>query len=707
MNSTEIFARFCWTHIGTLSVALCGVATATAGCTESRPGVVDPSASIQVEPESLTFAAPLLDGGRGAATRTIRPLLLTNTGGGVLTVKAISIREDDDSEELGLLFDLPAPEDRLAGGAEQVTEIDLCPDPADPAGGGAFKLERGGMVGSQCVVLVTFEAIDARPDRARIFIRSSDVGDAERIVEVETLAGGPRLVVDPPGELLFEREVDGAPGVPMEPERKLIRLSNAGTDELVLHDFELINDAGGDFAIEIAADSPVGSLPATLGPQDARERLDLWVTYAPTRPGVDQGELRIRSNDPTRPELVIHLTAKALAKCVMVTPLDVDFRQVQLGDNPALNVDITNCGTVDVGIPQVGFVVGSHVDFRIDQVPDGFDDACLGDAGLGGEAVCSGGLAIPPGGTRSVALRYAPSALGAAGGQLAIHTDSPSQPLIVVNLFGRAVDNLPPRAVAEARTAGAPDYQIHADEEECLQVFPASTVELRGSMSSDPEGGALRHKWSLLQAPDGAVTRFLPQDGAPDPTLFIPVSGIYLLELQVTDPVGNSDSAAVCVEAIAHGCVHVELTWNTPGDADESDVGFGAGSDVDLHLLHPLGDWGEAARDCHFRSPNPDWGRPFDPTDDPTLDIDDTDGGGPENVTLDQCEDNRNYRIGVHYFDDHGYGPAFATVSIFVDGVMRAQFANQRLGRTDDFWDVATVSSGGAVVAINEMFAWP
>ena len=53
-------------------------------------------------------------------------------------------------------------------------------------------------------------------------------------------------------------------------------------------------------------------------------------------------------------------------------------------------------------------------------------------------------------------------------------------------------------------------------------------------------------------------------------------------------------------------CLAVQLTWHTPADPDETD---NFGSDLDLHFLHPNGDWWDIPWDIHWMNLHPDWGR--------------------------------------------------------------------------------------------------
>jgi len=102
------------------------------------------------------------------------------------------------------------------------------------------------------------------------------------------------------------------------------------------------------------------------------------------------------------------------------------------------------------------------------------------------------------------------------------------------------------------------------------------------------------------------------------------------------------------------------------------------GSDLDLHFAHQNahgpdldGDgnpdpWFDKQWDVFWYNTKPNWGS-FDPNvrDDPSLDRDDTDGAGPENLNLSVPEDGVTYAIGVHYWNDWGFGASDATVKVF------------------------------------------
>jgi hypothetical protein len=97
-----------------------------------------------------------------------------------------------------------------------------------------------------------------------------------------------------------------------------------------------------------------------------------------------------------------------------------------------------------------------------------------------------------------------------------------------------------------------------------------------------------------------------------------------------------------------------------------------------------------------------DW-PPAGADNNPVLDIDDTDGNGPENVTIDQHPASGTYHVGVHYYCEHslqqtgeppidpGSGPTEARVQVYCDGALIATYDRIRLNGTDDWETVAEV----------------
>jgi hypothetical protein len=236
-------------------------------------------------------------------------------------------------------------------------------------------------------------------------------------------------------------------------------------------------------------------------------------------------------------------------------------------------------------------------------------------------------------------------------------------------------------------------------------VVPGTIVHLFGDQSFVPCGGEIaKYEWSVHQ-PKGSVSLLIPSATFPNPTFEVNVAGTYTFKLTPYDGNGTPSClpAEQTVEVIPFSAVHVELTWQTHGDPDESDEGPEAGSDLDLHLLHPNATgpdldndgkqdgWLNVPWDCYWCNKKPDWGA--------AMTREDTDGAGPEIILLQQAE-NLTYRVGVHYWDDHGFGPSFATVRVYVYGVLAFEWADVEL-HNHDMWEVATIEwPSGAVTQV-------
>jgi len=111
--------------------------------------------------------------------------------------------------------------------------------------------------------------------------------------------------------------------------------------------------------------------------------------------------------------------------------------------------------------------------------------------------------------------------------------------------------------------------------------------------------------------------------------------------------------------------------------------------------------WFDQPFDCFWYNAHPNWGsfdRKID--DDPGLDRADTDGAGPEILNLNQPE-NTTYRLGVHYFSDHEYGPSYATVRVYIKSKLVLEVSEVKLVH-HDMWDVATIHWPSGEVALVE-----
>ena len=395
-------------------------------------------------------------------------------------------------------------------------------------------------------------------------------------------------------------------------------------------------------------------------------------------------------------KLTIDITGNGAGSCLRVLPTRVDFSETVLERTGHVHIRVESCGDKPVTIESMELVDAEGV-FSILSQPD-----------LPGRLSHRQNVQGPLPGA-DVSLGFTPKDEIPYGGILRIRSNDPVNPLLEVPISGQGITNLCPRAVATSQT---------------LVVHPLDTVLLDGSESTDPDsptGRPVDYEWVVIERPVGStsqpVERFhdisRPADGGepdarstPVAQFFADLAGEYVLALRVVDRHGASAPSAQCpqdkahlrIRAIPSQTLHVQLVWDTPDDRDQTDE---LGTDVDLHLRHPSSDaWFTSSGDCYYLNPRADWGQVGDPDDDPSLDIDDVNGAGPENINIHTPENTAElgqpYRIGVHYFDAKmtalgEVGDALetvATVRVYVEGTF--VFEDQRrLFETDDFWHVA------------------
>ncbi|MCA9537720.1 MAG: hypothetical protein KC620_02455 [Myxococcales bacterium] len=243
----------------------------------------------------------------------------------------------------------------------------------------------------------------------------------------------------------------------------------------------------------------------------------------------------------------------------------------------------------------------------------------------------------------------------------------------------------------------------------------------------DPDGQPMaRATWRIQSKPGGSTATPMPADGL-NTRIFADLQGEYVLELEVEDADGGLGRCTTRLTTQTNDGLRIEMVWNVNARGDTSDV--------DMHLLRaPGAQWfedGGRGDDCFFRncrvcdsydeaacrqqladlnrngSPPPQvlWSAPLN-GDDPRLDLDDVDGYGPENINILDPSPG-TYRLGVHYWDDEGFGASTVTVKIFCGGELAMAFdplVMQATGRdgnaSTEFWEVADIvwAAGGCQV---------
>lgn len=673
-------------NIGGFDVDSCLAAAAnnSGGGGGSISGGATPTA--EVLPEALIF--PNLEIGDS----TDREVTVANVGAGSLALQDILFGGNAGGEEFEVYY-------AINNSTEQRTAISrdgelLIPTPVvlEPCASIRF--------------IVNYRPADAENDDGALVIRTNERGRRTIEIDIRTGENEGELRVSP-STIDFGRVPAGTTG------QEKVTITNVGFSTILFTQV-LVNESP-DFTAQFNGTDIVAD-PSALGDPDgdgspglaAGGAFEVDVIYAPPTEGPDRGSLVFETEGA--PSVAVNLLANGATPCIKVTPEDgISFPPSLINRTSPRPLNIESCGGEPLEITNIFLTDDSAAEFELEPSTLPTFPALLPARAEGGEAP-----------SRTITVNFTPRAQEVYGGKIVIESNDPIAGRIEVPLSGAGVLNECPEAI------------VAADE---FTVLPLDVVDLDGSASVDPDGPdgrPVRYQWVVTQRPMGStaepVERFnnpvRPQDGGPvdDPTtplarFFVDLAGDYTLELRVTDNLDLSAPSDSCeapnsivrVHATPNEDIHVQLVWRTPADPDETDT---EGTDVDLHVLHPNGqNWFSAPLDNYFANPNPDWGRVGDDTDDPSLDIDDVNGAGPENINLDNPENTAmlggQYRVGVHYYrsDDifggRDWGPSFVTLRVFlggvpafdntVDGIGMNPPGEKQLRQTDDFWEAVGI----------------
>ena len=545
---------------------------------------------------------------------------------------------------------------------------------------------------------LTYSPVDEEADIGGIVL-GTNLGGGSLTIPVTTSDATPEIGVNPLN-LDFER-VDAG-------ESRTLTASVTNRGQLPLFISRIGSSGSADFT-PYFLDRDIRQFPDLLEDpdQDGEPGLapgssfTLKVKYAPTTEGPDAGEVQIESNDPLQPLVSINLIANGAIPCLEAVPAAVEFQTSLVNRSDSRSFSLESCGTQPLEILSVVLSDDTDEAFEID--PAVFADTF------------SNGLPeiLPPVGddgtraARTLRMNFSPVEERVHTGTVLVETNDPFDPIKSINLLGRGVSN----ACPQARSAQSEYF-----------VSPLDVVILDGSASIDqdgPESRPVLYEWVITSRPEGSTSQPFerlfpdpaqggtPQDSTtPNAQFWVDAVGTYTAELRVTDNLGLTStqcqtSAVVTIVAEPEQDILVQLTWRTPADEDETDT---RGTDLDLHLVHPLADgWFQAPFDCYYENSKPDWGILDDPSDNPVLDVDDANGAGPENINLNNPENTAllgaPYLVGVHYYrsndllSDQEYGASFAQLRIFLKGELAWDYdGNEKeLAAEDHFWDAARI----------------
>ncbi len=568
-----------------------------------------------------------------------------------------------------------------------------------PCAGAWPKLASQAKAGAELRFQIAFKRYeDALGRQAILRLHSNASGKPLVQVKFVTTLGAPRVVVAP--------EIVDFGYVAIGSEKALdLKLFNTGSGELTVSSVDLTSLDAERFSLvidgkELAAGAAVPLEPVLRIGNNAS--VPLKVLYKGKDNFPYNGAIVLQTNDPTLTGeggpgfKTVPVKANSTGPCLLLKPGHVVFGATAVGSLGVRTVALESCGDEPVLIRNIAFA-GAQGEFAIDA-------SKIAETG-GKLPTADAPLTVPKNGQTTLTVTYQPE------GANALENGQPVPDLAIIEIasnIGAKVSTLKLEGVA---TSGdCPTAIITIQEGDT--VVPQTLLHLDGLQSLAPSGAIGKYKWEVIQ-PAGSVGTLVPSDSAPQ-VLFQPnVAGDYVFRLRVFDQAGKESCfpAVRTVKVLPDQAIHVELLWNTPADPDQSDSGPGAGSDLDLHFAHDYGSvldfdndgkpdpWFDAKYDCFWFNKAPEWGS-YDPNidDNPSLDRDDTDGAGPENLNLTLPEDGHEYAVGVHLFNAFGWGQSTAEVRIYIYGQLQYQVTSLPLNQ-GDFWYVADIQWPSANIA--------
>ncbi len=389
---------------------------------------------------------------------------------------------------------------------------------------------------------------------------------------------------------------------------KTIEVINRGTEDCLVWDVQLDQSRSPFFA---PAGVPTGT--AVIPPNG---RLPLTIRFMPQGlVGVkEETTLSFSHSAPNEPRKVIPVSGLPSRYDLRVTPSPVMFGALPIDFRSFRNVTLTNHGIFPATVISANPSLGTSAEFDVhaDQL-----------GAIGAE-----------GGTSLFRASYAPAQMGPDAGELELWIQEANEP-IIFGARGIGTDEecgdlcAPPTAICPAPQTTNVNNQ----------------VVLIGT-GTDPAGDSLNCTWAKISGPSGS--REGPANAALCNTTFTPdMVGDYEIELTVSDAMGNTDSCTTQVHANPFGGLWVEMYWSINGD-------------IDLHMLHPNAGtpntrpaWIDPQWACFYGNCRGvvEWDNPG-PNDNPSLDRDDIQQTGPENIRINQPSTTHPYVVGFKNFSN-------------------------------------------------------
>ncbi len=385
--------------------------------------------------------------------------------------------------------------------------------------------------------------------------------------------------------------------------------------------------------------------------------------------GKHTGTLIVSTNDPGNSLIKTPIFVNTTGTCIKSTPGLVDFESVGVGQKKQLSISLQNCGTGEVPLTSIAFPKDSPAELSVE-----FGFGFSGPPSEAKPRVLQQNEAV------TVYINFSPTQVDQnVSGKLQVLyiDDTKSTQTKAVDVTGKG------NKLANPVTCMVVKNKITSKEiPSGGQSVPQNPITVDAACAKAIDPHIIKSwKWTMTNQPPGSFATFLPSDNKQQASFVPNVVGKYTFKLEVKDDAGTPGSPAPLLfdlNIIPDDKMHVELTWDAPGDKDQTDAD---GVDLDLHLACPdaflakMPDtdgngepdpWNNAC-DCWNLNPKPVCAQDA-PNANAHIDLDDQNGQGPENINVQEPQSGKFYHIGVRawYGKKSVYGLSTPHVKLYL-----------------------------------------
>ncbi len=400
----------------------------------------------------------------------------------------------------------------------------------------------------------------------------------------------------------------------------------------------------------------------------------------------------VESNANGERELIIPLViSDDRAPIIQVEPAACDFGLVGLGAPARCDLSISNQGNAPLILGQLAFENPSDPTF------------------VSATAVSVGTTIDPGTAPLTLTIVASPESMTRYENALLIPSNDPVPARSTIRVPLTVEGSEAPTAIPTLKSINGILTGSDAD------LAPLDVVIVTGeeSLPSRPELSIVEYRWELVDVPEGSSVQLSAPNAMETGFTYttsggllgggtaagIDLAGSYTLRLSVRDSnnLWSTNEGLLTISSSPSDALHVEMLWNTDG------------TDFDLRLQRGAGggDFCDS-QTCYYA--NCIGGLDIDGISgisdgDPSLDIDNISGFGPENINVKQPSGSDIYYVGAHYFGASGFGGSGNTtvrIKIYIDGSLR--FDDERImSDSNQLWNAARIDWNNGNVFVDSL----